>query len=314
MGRKFPAGTRGGGGRGQDPGRLVGGVYAANTVGAIVGALSFALVLIPWIGTQNSQRLIIALAVISGLFALVPVLLSSSAEAQSGRKNGFRWPQFAALGAAVLAAGWLFAKVTAMPWGVVAYGRYFASWVDQLQPGIVDASSVPTDPGSPDRYCLYVGEGMNVSVAVTQSRAGYRYFHGAGKVQASSDPQDMRLQRMLGHISALANPEPKTVLVVACGAGVTAGTFLTYPSVKRIVICDIEPLVPTTVTPMFSMQNYGIADGVAKQNPRSSQRQNRRDRLRRWPAFHPDDQGKIRRHHVRPDRSVGEGLRRAQHG
>jgi len=49
---------------------------------------------------------------------------------------------------------------------------------------------------------------------------------------------------------------------------VTAGTFLTYPSVKRIVICDIEPLVPTTVTPMFSKQNYGIADGVANQNPR----------------------------------------------
>ena len=77
----------------------------------------------------------------------------------------------------------------------------------------------------------------------------------------------MRLQRMLGHISALANPEPKTVLVVACGAGVTAGTFLTYPSVKRIVICDIEPLVPTTVTPMFNDQNYRIVDGISGRIP-----------------------------------------------
>ena len=41
------------------------------------------------------------------------------------------------------------------------------------------------------------------------------------------------------------------MLVVACGAGVTAGTFIVHPDVKRIAICDIEPLVPTTVTPMF---------------------------------------------------------------
>ena len=57
----------------------------------------------------------------------------------------------------------------------------------------------------PNRYCAYLGEGMNVSVAVTYDTAGYRYFHGAGKVQASSNPEDMRLQRTLGHISALTN-------------------------------------------------------------------------------------------------------------
>jgi spermidine synthase len=266
-GASFPLALAAVAARGQDPGRLVGGIYAANTVGAIIGALSFSLLLIPWIGTQNSQRVIITLAVISGLVVLIPLLWSSPGNVSPARRVRALWPQFAALGAATLLAGWLVASVSAMPWGVVAFGRYFATWVNQLAPGIVDASSVPTEPGSPGRYCLYIGEGMNVSVAVTQSREGYRYFHGAGKVQASSDPLDMRLQRMLGHISALANPEPKTVLVVACGAGVTAGTFLTYPSVKRIVICDIEPLVPTTVTPMFNDQNYRIVDGIRRQNP-----------------------------------------------
>ena len=266
-GASFPLALAAVAARGQDPGRLVGGVYAANTVGAIVGALSFSLLLIPWIGTQNSQRLIITLAVISSLVVLIPAFWSSTGNVPTGRKVRALWPRFAALGVATLAAGWLVANVSAMPWGVVAFGRYFATWVDQLAPGIVDASNVPTEPGSPDRYCLYVGEGMNVSVAVTQTRNGWRYFHGAGKVQASSNPQDMRLQRMLGHISALGNPDPKTVLVVACGAGVTAGSFITYPSVKRIVICDIEPLVPTTVTPMFNDQNYRIVDGIQRQNP-----------------------------------------------
>ena len=39
----------------------------------------------------------------------------------------------------------------------------------------------------------------------------------------------MRLQRMLGHIPALVASEPTSVLVVGCGAGVTAGSFLVHP-------------------------------------------------------------------------------------
>ena len=50
---------------------------------------------------------------------------------------------------------------------------------------------------------------------------------------------------------------------MACGAGVTAGTFVVHPDVKRVVICDIEPLVPTIVTPMFGKENYHVVDGIA---------------------------------------------------
>jgi spermidine synthase len=82
--------------------------------------------------------------------------------------------------------------------------------------------------------------------------------HSAGKVQASTDPRGMRLQRMLGHVSALTHKDPESVLVVACGAGVTAGTSVVYPSVRRIVICDIEPLVPEKVTPMFEREDYAV--------------------------------------------------------
>jgi len=69
---------------------------------------------------------------------------------------------------------------------------------------------------------------------------------------------------MLGHLSALAHPAPKSVLVVACGAGVTAGTFVLHPSVQRIVICDIEPLVPKHVAPLFAKENYSVV-----QDPRT---------------------------------------------
>jgi spermidine synthase len=100
---------------------------------------------------------------------------------------------------------------------------------------------------------------MNSSIAVSEEESGARNFHVAGKVEASSLPQDMRLQRMLGHLSALLVNEPKSVLVVGFGAGVTAGSFVTHPGIKRIVICEIEPLIPEVVSTYFSRENYNVA-------------------------------------------------------
>ena len=42
------------------------------------------------------------------------------------------------------------------------------------------------------------------------------------------------------------------------GAGVTAGSFTTYPGIKRIVICELEPLIPPTSTKYFAAQNYNV--------------------------------------------------------
>ena len=66
---------------------------------------------------------------------------------------------------------------------------------------------------------------------------------------------------MGGHLTTLARRDPDSVhsvLVVACGAGVTAGSFVPYDSVRRIVICDIEPMVPRRVAPMFARENYNV--------------------------------------------------------
>src|SRR5262249_18631928 len=59
-----------------DPGRTVGRIYAANTLGAIAGALGVSLILIPWIGTQQTQRVLIVLSAVAGLVVLAPHLKS----------------------------------------------------------------------------------------------------------------------------------------------------------------------------------------------------------------------------------------------
>ena len=256
-GASFPLALAAVASRGQDAGRLVGGVYAANTIGAIAGALVFSLLLVPAIGTAGAERVLIELAAAAGLVAVTPLLRRARAVVRVGG--------VAALAVAVGVAGCLAWSVTPVPWAVVAFGRETPSMLSQVAPGIV--KDVPDEPGDPDIFCTYVGEGSNVSVAVTMSTDGVRSFHGAGKVQASTQAADMRLQRMLGHIPALVHKKPESVLVVACGAGITAGSFVPHPDVKRIVICDIEPLVPTIVTPMFGTENYHVVDGIARENP-----------------------------------------------
>jgi spermidine synthase len=220
----------------RDSGRMVGAVYAANTVGAIVGAVTFSIVLIPAVGTLWAQRILIAAAALAAMLVLAARLPAGIPAA------GRRRPLTAVLGALVavpVAAALLAYGAPPVPGELYAFGRK-----------IMTPDYVPK--------MLYVGEGMNSSVAVSENEDGIRFFHVSGKTEASADPVDMRLQRMLGHLSAPLNPKPRSVLVVGFGAGVTAGTFVTYPEIERVVICEIEPLIPQMVSGYFSDENYNV--------------------------------------------------------
>jgi spermidine synthase len=270
-GASFPLAIASVASRDQDPGRMVGGIYAANTVGAIVGSLGFSLWIIPHFGTLWAERILIATAVVSAI-----IVLTAFAARNNADTSRLAFPRLSFSGGvlttvAIIVIALSAAALSRIPWVMVAWGRFTATYIAQADPEIVDEKKPATKRTSPSQwFCTYVAEGMNVSVAVTKTASGTRYFHGAGKVQASSLPQDMRLQRMLGHLSALACKNPtkvSDVLVIACGAGVTAGSFITHPSVKQITVCDIEPLVPKIITPMFGRENYHLMDGIDTMNP-----------------------------------------------
>jgi spermidine synthase len=206
----------------EDPARLVGGVYAANTLGAIIGSLGASLLLVAFLGSQRSQQLLIIFAALSAL-----VLVWQE-------KSGTTLVSIAAVGAALLAF-----TVPPLPGIFVAFGRYTATQLGQAD-------------------VIYMGEGWNASVAVSERSNGVRNYHNAGKVQASSEPQDMRLQRMLGHLTTLVPKSAKTVVVIGCGAGVTAGAVSVDPSVEHETIAEIEPLVPRVVSEYFAEHNFNV--------------------------------------------------------
>ncbi len=258
-GASFPLALAAVASRGHDPGRLVGEVYAVNTFGAVIGAIGFSMIVIPWMGTQQAQQLMIVLSGVAAIIMFATFLRPVSANVLSVIHSRLQ-VLFVPVALAVVLWFVVFFTQNVAPteWGMIAYGRFLPTWISRLVPGITAEQDIPFDSDTLDIFCTYAGEGMNESVVVTMSTYGVQNFHCSGKVQASSQPADMRLQRMLGHIPALIQENPETVLVVACGAGVTAGTFVLYPSIKRIVICEIEQLVPKFVAPKFENENYGV--------------------------------------------------------
>jgi spermidine synthase len=222
--------------QGQDPGRVVGGVYAANTVGAIAGSVIASLILVYWFGSQRAQQVVMVVSGVSGLLLLVPVELGSSP-----RTKMLRWVAPVAVIVALGIAAFLIRRVPPIPGILVAYGRYAATWMGQ------------------EGDIFYVGEGLSSSVAVSRfGGGGVMNYHNAGKVQASSQPQDMRLQRMLGHFTTLVPKNPKKVLVIGCGAGATAGAVSIDQHVETLIIAEIEPLVPRVVSEYFGEHNFNV--------------------------------------------------------
>jgi spermidine synthase len=227
-GASFPLALAAAATPGEDPARLAGGIYAANTSGAIVGALAFSIVLIPWIGTQQSERILIAMSAAAALVVLAPLLWQMRSSAG-----------VLLLAGAMVGAGALAASVPAVPPALLAYGRRF---ILNYNRGRI----------------LYVGEGLNSSIAISIAAEGETQFSVSGNSEASTSSPDMRLQRSLGHLAALIHPDPRSVLVVGFGAGVTAGSFVPYPGIQRIVICEMEPLVPPAATKYFKAQNFDV--------------------------------------------------------
>jgi spermidine synthase len=204
---------------------LVARLYAANTAGAILGALLTTFVLVVVIGSQRTAQLMIVLCAAAGWLLLYDT-------ARGGRRFAL-----ASLAAAALASVAL--VVPALPPAFVAYGRF-----------------LPTR--GLDANVVYVGEGLTSSIAVVAEPSGVLTYHNAGKTQASTYPEDLRLQRMLGHLGTLLAEQPKSVLVVGLGAGITAGAVTIDPAVERVVVAEIEALVPAAAAHYFGAHNFGV--------------------------------------------------------
>src|SRR4029077_16678576 len=149
----------------------------------------------------HSQQVMMLASMLAAVAALGPAL--------SVRRSGITG--LISLLILLAADGWLLGAIRPMPGLVIAYGRFTAAV--QGQAGDI----------------VFSGEGLHSSVARARLPNGRPGYHNAGKIQASREPQDMRLQRMLGHLTTLVPSRARSVLVIGCGAGGTAGARSTAP-------------------------------------------------------------------------------------
>ncbi|MEE8408727.1 MAG: fused MFS/spermidine synthase, partial [Myxococcota bacterium] len=230
-----------------DNARLAGRVYAFNTLGAVFGALLVGTWVIPNWESVGAHRLITLLAGTSALILFASHLPSlrqlirppDAATGQRLRREAKK-PALAAA-AVIVATGVMTLFVATPPDGLLARSRFPDEWDDAYD-------------------TLYRVEGLNAPVVVQLGNRMDRYLCIAGKVVASNEPKDMRNQRMLGHLPALIHGGPRSVLIVGLGAGVTAGSFVLYPEIERIVIVEIEPAVRDAAAKYFAAENHAVLD------------------------------------------------------
>ncbi len=228
-----------------DSGQLAAGVYGANTLGAIVGALFFTFLSIPSLGTMRSQQILIGLACVSAIVVLAPLRSSSADELHPDPASPRQFTL--ELGAAVLVILVLIAGVSDVPWQFLAYGRRVA---------LMTYSDREESKDHPIQL-LYRAEGLNSSIVITD-QTGLRIIYVNGNVEASNAIDDMRLQTMDGQLPALVNSDPQDVLVVGFGTGVSAGTFVTHPETKTITIAELEHLIPPASGKLFQRENHDV--------------------------------------------------------
>ncbi len=208
LGAAFPAALR----LAVDPrhiGRDVGAVVAFNTIGGIGGTILTGFVLVPALGLVHALA---ALAIAATALGVVAVMRSRAAPKRAD------WAAVGLAAAAVLAAC------------VTPSGRL----ADLLA-------------GSRGGRLVSYEESRGATVAVIEQSLGRTRFRRL-YIQGVSNSGDampslryMRLQALLPLI--LHGGEPRSVLVIGLGTGITAGALLQFPGLERRVVAELLPAV-----------------------------------------------------------------------
>lgn len=191
--------------------RQIGNIYSINTLGTLFGAFLTGLLLIPVVGLKGSLQIGIVLNLIIGLVIMAMPMANRPARSI-----------FTLIAALVLVAGFFGLTRSWQPLAFIDqnYTRSevpkgdFASFLKRRQ----------------EIYkLLYYNEDTNANVAVFNFDHRLISLSTNGKIDGSTGMDDMYTQVLLGQFPMFMHPDPKQVLVVGLGTGVTVGSILTHP-------------------------------------------------------------------------------------
>ena len=198
-------------------GSTVGRVYAVNCIGAIAGSFLAGFVIIPTIGVKSGMMLVSAASI------AVAMALLGFAPGASHRARRSAMAATASLAVSGLVAG----------------------HATELFVGIGASADA--------RKLLYYNDGLVANVRVEQTADNVMLMID-NKVQAGR--LGARSSQGLGHIPMLLHPDPRRVLTIGMGAGMTAGAVTRHP-VDNVRIVDLVGSLAEAAR-YFSQQNYDV--------------------------------------------------------
>jgi spermidine synthase len=211
-------------GRGREHvGRDVGAAYAANTLGAIAGALAGGFGLLPALGALGCWRLVsVLLAVWGALIALIAIRRDVSKRMAAG-----------VFGLAALTIGLVFAQ------GPTAAWRHSPIGAGRVSPeSIVTPNDVIAFTRAQRRAVDWQTDGIESTIAIDRSSGVSFIVNGKSDGNARDDAAT---QVMGGLLGAALVPRVQNAMVIGLGTGSTAGWLAKVPEIQRVDVAEIEP-------------------------------------------------------------------------
>jgi spermidine synthase len=206
-------------------------VYAANTLGAVAGALIAGLALLPSFGSR------ISLLIVAGLFAATGTFLTYWA-GEKGWSNLRR------------------SRVILLLSSFAAFGT-IASLLPQQR--ILNFRNMRHGSGA---VTLYHHEGITHTVDIFKTSNNVVVMAVNGTTEADTTYTQRRHFILKADLPLLLHPHPRDIAVVGLGLGITLSTSARYPAVERIQVLELSP-------DMARAQNYleEVSGGVLR-NPK----------------------------------------------
>jgi predicted membrane-bound spermidine synthase len=196
----------------QSVGRRAGGLYLANTLGGVMGAIAAGFILLPNLGSQRSVLLLCFTSSLAIFFLQVAK--------QKENRIVHRRSEYS-----------LFIICISISCGILV------SW-NLLPANYLIMKSFP--PVSANQWILATGEGLNEMQMVIENSSGIRNLYTNGHVMSGTNLKSQRYMRAFAHIPLLQMNSPRSVLVICFGVGNTLHAASLHPTIRRLDTVDLS--------------------------------------------------------------------------
>lgn len=211
-------------------GRDTGSLYAANTLGTILGAFCAGFLLLPLVGAQKGLLVIASMNLVLGTYLVF-------------KGRGPKLKKLFTTAAAFL----------------LFFGGYFLLTYENQ---VILTADVFQDGERTEVKLLAFEEDIYAAVTVEERkevRGTWRQLSMNGVNVAGTSCELFSIQKLQGHLPLLLHENPKSVLHIGFGSGGTAWAVSRYP-VEKITIAEISRSVIKKAAKYFHMVNHGVLE------------------------------------------------------